>query len=70
MTQNEAVLEYIRDKGSITSIQAISDLGVTRLAARIADLRKMGHSLKATSVYVTNRYGKAVRCCKYEEDKE
>ena len=41
-TQRQRVLDYIRDFGSITSYEANKDLGVTRLASRIAELKKMG----------------------------
>ena len=41
-TQNDRVLSYIRKFGSINPIQALADLGVMRLASRIADLKRMG----------------------------
>ena len=36
MTQKEAVLQYIKDNGSITPAQAIYDLGITKLATVIS----------------------------------
>ena len=41
-TQNEMVLEFIQKAGSITAKEAFTELGITRLSARIFDLRKMG----------------------------
>lgn len=41
-TQNQRILDYIRDFGSITQLDALQDLGVMRLASRISDLRKQG----------------------------
>ena len=38
MTQCEKVLEYMKEFGSITPIEAMQDIGCMRLAARIADL--------------------------------
>lgn len=70
MTQSQAVLDYIETYGSITTMQAFSELGITRLAARISDLRKVGHKLKATPMYSTNRYGRTVRLCKYSKEDE
>ena len=45
MTQNEQVLAYIERHGSIDPLRALNELGVMRLAARIANLRAMGHNI-------------------------
>lgn len=42
-TQCDLILKYIRDFGSITTWQAMMDLGVARLASRIYDLKQMGY---------------------------
>lgn len=39
MTQKDMVLDYIRDFGSITPMDAFRDLGITRLAAVVCRLR-------------------------------
>lgn len=44
MTQCEMILEYMRENDGITSRDAFL-LGCTRLAARIADLKKDGHRI-------------------------
>ena len=44
-TQTQRVLDYIRQFGSITAIDAVRDLGVMRLAARISDLKKEGYDI-------------------------
>ena len=38
MTQCERIVEYIKQNGSITAREAMTDLGIMRLASRIADL--------------------------------
>lgn len=38
-TQNHAVLKHILDHGSITTIEAFFDYGITRLPSRIHELR-------------------------------
>lgn len=38
-SQKVRIYEYMRDKGSITTFQAFRDLHITRLSARIYDLR-------------------------------
>ena len=45
MTQCELIMDYIKSNGSITSMEAFSKLGVTRLSARIFDLRKAGENI-------------------------
>lgn len=65
MTQREAILQYIEEFGSITPMQAFSDLGITKLATRISEMRKDGWEFKIETVTVTNRYGKSVSYAKY-----
>ena len=65
MTQREAILQYIEDFGSITPMQAFSDLGITKLATRISEMRKDGMEFKIEMVSSRNRYGKSVNYAKY-----
>ena len=57
MTQCERVLKYMDDFGSISSYQAMFDLGVGRLASRIHDLKRMGIAIATETHYGVNRYG-------------
>ena len=65
MTQREAILQYIEEFGSITPMQAFADLGITKLATRISEMRKDGMTFKIETVSVKNRYGKSVSYAKY-----
>jgi hypothetical protein len=56
-TQNERILDYIEEFGSITQLEALTDLGVMRLASRISDLRKEGFPIVSETVAVKNRFG-------------
>lgn len=56
MTQNERVLDYMERFGSITQLEALSDLGIMRLASRINDLKKKGHCVKKEMVKSKNRF--------------
>jgi hypothetical protein len=67
MTQHEAILKYIDDYGSITPMQAFSDLGVTKLATRVSEMKKKGYKFEITEIEATTRYGKKVRYCKYRK---
>lgn len=64
-TQTERIYGYLVDFGSINPIQALSDLGVMRLASRISDLRKAGVPISRRMVKGTNRYGETVSFAEY-----
>jgi hypothetical protein len=55
--QTERVLSYMEEVGSITQLDALRDLGVMRLASRIADLKRMGYPIEAKTESVKTRYG-------------
>lgn len=65
MTQEEKVLEYLRDFGSITALEAMRDLGIMRLASRVSDLRANGYNITKDMVAVENRYGEKVHIARY-----
>lgn len=64
-TQCERVIQYMRDFGSITSAQAMMDLGVYRLAARISELKSAGWEIERRMIPDTNRYGEPVHFAEY-----
>lgn len=65
MTQKEMVIDFIMENGSITTWQAFEEFGITRLAARIADIRKDGHEVHSETVQTKNRYGKPSHYTRY-----
>lgn len=65
MSHIARVYEYMKDHGSITSLEAFKKLGCTRLSAYIFTLRKNGIPIESTKVETTNRYGDRVWYCKY-----
>lgn len=69
-TQRQLILKYINDFGSITPMEAFSELGITKLATRISEMRKDGIKFHIEQVEVKNRYGKAVHFAKYSFPKE
>ena len=60
MTQHQAIQNYIKDFGSITPMQAFSDLGITKLATRVSEMRKDGLEFNIETVKEKNRFGKTV----------
>lgn len=65
MTQNQQVLEHLRRFNGITSIEAINRYGITRLSARIADLRHDGHIIGSESVKYKKTNGKMSTYVRY-----
>ncbi len=70
VNQRQLILKYIQDFGSITPMEAFADLGVTKLATRISEMRKNGMQFQIDTVKSKNRYGKTVRFAKYSLPKE
>ena len=66
ITQCERIVRYMNEFGCITPLDALSDLGVMRLASRISDLRKSGVPIKKEMVSAKNRYGETVHFAKYQ----
>ena len=60
-TQIRIVLDYLKEHGKITSMEAF-DFGITRLSAIIFKLRKRGYVITTERVQSVNRYGGA---CNY-----
>lgn len=64
-TQNNRALDYMRKHGSITTLDAFNELGVTRLSARISDLRADGHIIASKRESGLNRFGERTNYCRY-----
>lgn len=56
-TQEEVVLDHLKEHGTITSKQAFQKYGITRLSAKIYCLRQKGYNIKSPIVDVKSRYG-------------
>lgn len=69
-TQNERILEYIEQFGSITQIDALQDIGCMRLASRISDLRRLGYNIVSEIITVKNRYGETCHIKRYKFGEE
>lgn len=50
MTQTEAILRHLQVEGSISPIEALERYGCFRLAARISDLKALGHPIETEIV--------------------
>ena len=65
MNQKQRILQYIRDFGSITPLEAIRDIGVLALSQRIGELKRDGAEIGVDIVDVPNRYGGESRVARY-----
>lgn len=65
MTQNRAVLNYLESHSGITSKQAFEIFGITRLSARISDLRGEGYNISTINRDGLNRWGHKTRYAEY-----
>ena len=65
MSQEKKILEYIKEHGSITTLDAFTDLGCARLSARIANLRSKGIDIVSEQVSVRNRFGQTCHVARY-----
>lgn len=65
-SQCDRILRHLKDFGSITSMEAMQDYGIMRLASRINDLRSQGFKIKSETVAAKNRYGETTRYAIYK----
>jgi hypothetical protein len=63
--QCQRLLNRLRTKGSVTNLEAITELAILNGKGRIHDLRGAGYSIETTWVNGVNRYGEKYRCAKY-----
>ena len=59
LTQCDRILRHMNDYGSISSLEAMTEYGIMRLASRINDLKGMGYPILSERVTGKNRYEEA-----------
>lgn len=70
VSQKKMVLDYIREFGSITPIEAFRDMGITRLSAIVFILKEEGHDIKADIEIGRSRFGNLTRYARYSFGKD
>lgn len=65
MSQNDKVLRHLRDYGSISSMEAMQEYGIMRLASRISDLKRAGIPIHREMIAGKNRYGEPTSYARY-----
>lgn len=65
VTQGQKILDYMKQFGSITPVEAFRDLGVMRLGARIYDLEQQGVKIIHERETSKNRMGENTTYSRY-----
>lgn len=64
-SQQERLISYLTSGKSINGMTSWDLLGIYRLAARIFELREMGHQIESRMMTGKNRYKETVRWKEY-----
>lgn len=70
ITQCDRILRHLKDYGSITSLEAVNEYGIMRLASRINDLRAQGIAIVSEVRTGKNRYGEDTHFAVYKLKEE
>lgn len=65
MTQIQRILNHLEAGNTITTLNAFNELGITRLAARIHELKRQGYLINKKTISVTNRYNEKCSVAEY-----
>ena len=65
MTQHERIIAYCKLYGSITPMEAFSDLGITKLATRVSELSREGTRFYKKTEHRRNRFGEKTYYMRY-----
>ena len=65
-TQHYKILDFFKTHKYITPMDAFRYLGITKLATRISEMKRMGYLFAQEMIEVSNRDGASVRVMQYE----
>lgn len=65
MTQTERLLSYFEEHQTITAVEALTELGIMRLASRVNDLKRQGHRFSKKMISVRNRWNEKCNVAEY-----
>ena len=65
MTHHQRIYDYMSKFGSISPMEAFSDLGETKLSTRIGEMRRRGIEIEGREEAGKNRFGQEVRYMRY-----
>ena len=65
--QHLQILCYLMEFGSISPMEAFSDLGITKLSTRISEMKVLGVKFDQEYEYKQNRFGDNVHYMRYRK---
>jgi hypothetical protein len=65
LTQNQRIIRHLKDKGSITALEAMKEYGIMRLSSRVCELKDQGYLIRSEFISSKNRYNESVSFSKY-----
>ena len=65
VNKTQLVLKHLKEKGNITSWEAIQKYGATRLSAIIFNLKDKGYEINTLMIDGKDRFGNESRYAKY-----
>ena len=65
LTQKDRIIRHLKDKESITSLEAMQEYGIMRLTSRVCELKDEGYKIRSEFVSSKNRYNEPVSFSKY-----
>lgn len=65
MTCRDKLLSWFATRSTITPAEAMTDLGIYRLGARIHELRRDGYNIRTEMLSVPNRDGTVTHPARY-----
>jgi hypothetical protein len=65
MNQKERMLDYLQKNPTITSMEALNELGIFRAASRISELNQDGHNISRRMITVKNKYNEKCSVAQY-----
>ena len=65
MTHRQKLLAWLTERRSITPMEALRDLGIYRLGARVHELRQDGHRIETELLTVVGRDGERSHPARY-----
>lgn len=64
-SQRDRLLSWFKKRKAITTLCAISELGILRCSERVRELIAEGHKIDRQRVAVSNRFGEECRVARY-----
>lgn len=65
LNQRMKIIEYMRNNNGITSLEAVENLRILRLASRIHELVKLGYDIDKETIYKHKEDGSVIHYTKY-----